>query len=103
MVGWPSRRRRDHAREPQGRQVQLANKDLDHPHGVVLGDVVFQTARQQRLLCPKFTFDKTSGDDYVSLSFADTGFGPKKLYANLGRAAGLDDENVFAVIWNPAD
>ena len=26
-------------------------------------------------------------------------FGPKKLYANLGRAAGQDDE----VIWNTAD
>jgi uncharacterized protein (DUF736 family) len=46
---------------------------------------------------------KTSGEDYVSLSFADPSFGPKKLYANLGRAAGQDDDNVFAVIWNPAD
>jgi uncharacterized protein (DUF736 family) len=46
---------------------------------------------------------KTSGEDYVSLSLADPAFGPKKLYANLGRAAGQDDENVFAVIWNPVD
>jgi uncharacterized protein (DUF736 family) len=46
---------------------------------------------------------KTSGEDYVSLSLADPAFGPKKLYANLGRAAGQDDESVFAVIWNPAD
>lgn len=46
---------------------------------------------------------KTSGEDYVSLSLADPAFGPKKLYANLGRAAGQDDENVFAVIWNPID
>ena len=44
---------------------------------------------------------KTSGEDYVSLSFSDPSFG--KLYANLGRAAGQDDENVFAIIWNPAD
>jgi uncharacterized protein (DUF736 family) len=31
---------------------------------------------------------KTSGEDYISLSLADPAFGPKKLYANLGRAAG---------------
>ena len=46
---------------------------------------------------------KTSGEDYVSLGLADPAFGPKKLYANLGRAAGQDDESVFAVIWNPLD
>lgn len=46
---------------------------------------------------------KTSGEDYVSLGLADPVFGPKKLYANLGRAAGQDDENLYAVIWNPAD
>ena len=46
---------------------------------------------------------KTSGEDYVSLSLADPAFGPKKLYANLGRAAGQDDPDVFAVIWNPSD
>jgi len=46
---------------------------------------------------------KTSGEDYVSLSLADPAFGPKKLYANLGRAAGQDDDSVFAVIWNPTD
>jgi uncharacterized protein (DUF736 family) len=46
---------------------------------------------------------KTSGEDYVSLSVADPAFGPRKLFANLGRAAGQDDENLYAVIWNPAD
>ena len=46
---------------------------------------------------------ESSGKDYVSLSLSDPAFGPKKLYANLGRAAGQDDENVFAVIWNPTD
>ena len=46
---------------------------------------------------------KTSGEDYVSLGLADPAFGSKKVYANLGRAAGQDDENVFAVIWNPTD
>ena len=46
---------------------------------------------------------ETSGKDYVSLSLAAPEFGPKKLYANLGKAAGQDDDNVYAVIWNPTD
>ena len=46
---------------------------------------------------------ETSGKEYVSLSLAAPEFGPRKLYANLGRAAGQDDEDMFAVIWNPAD
>ena len=45
---------------------------------------------------------ETSGKDYVSLSLAAPGFGPRKLYANLGRAPGEGDDT-FAVIWNPAD
>lgn len=46
---------------------------------------------------------ETSGKEYVSLSIAAPEFGPKKLYANLGKAAGQDDDNVFALIWNPSD
>ncbi|QNA82952.1 DUF736 domain-containing protein [Sphingomonas sp. So64.6b] len=45
---------------------------------------------------------ETSGRDYVSLSLAAPEFGPRRLYANLGRAAGEADDR-FAVIWNPAD
>lgn len=46
---------------------------------------------------------ETSGKDYVSLPLAAPEFGPRRLYANLGRAAGKDDDDVFAIIWNPAD
>ena len=46
---------------------------------------------------------ESSGKEYVSLSLAAPEFGPRKLYANLGRAAGQDDDDTFAVIWNPAD
>jgi uncharacterized protein (DUF736 family) len=46
---------------------------------------------------------ETSGKEYVSLSIAAPEFGPKKLYANLGRAAGSEDEDLYAVIWNPGD
>ena len=45
---------------------------------------------------------ESSGRDYVSLSLAAPEFGPRRLYANLGRAAG-EGEDRFAVIWNPAD
>ena len=46
---------------------------------------------------------EASGKEYVSLSLAAPEFGPRKLYANLGRAAGQEDGDVFALIWNPAD
>ena len=46
---------------------------------------------------------EASGKDYVSLSLAAPEFGPRRLYANLGRAAGQDDDDTYAVIWNPAD
>jgi uncharacterized protein (DUF736 family) len=45
---------------------------------------------------------ENSGRDYVSLSLAAPEFGPRKLYAYLGLAAGQDDDGVFAVICNPA-
>ena len=44
---------------------------------------------------------ESSGQEYVSLSLSDPSFGPQKLYANLGRAAGQDDDDLFAIIWNP--
>lgn len=44
-----------------------------------------------------------SGNDYVSLSLAAPEFGSRRMYANLGRAAGQDDDDAFAIIWNPAD
>jgi uncharacterized protein (DUF736 family) len=46
---------------------------------------------------------ESSGKEYVSLSIAAPEFGPRKLYANLGRAAGQDDDDTYAVIWHPAD
>jgi uncharacterized protein (DUF736 family) len=46
---------------------------------------------------------RTSGNEYVSLSIAAPEFGPKKLYANLGVAAGQDDPDTFAIIWNADD
>jgi uncharacterized protein (DUF736 family) len=45
---------------------------------------------------------ESSGRDYVSPSIAAPEFGPRRIYANLGRSNGADD-NSFALIWNPVD
>ncbi len=44
---------------------------------------------------------KNSGNPYVSLTFASPELGPRKVYANLGQAAGQDDPDVMAILWNP--
>ena len=44
---------------------------------------------------------KSKGKEYVSLSIAAPQYGPRKIYANLGRAAGQDDKNRMAILWNP--
>ena len=44
-----------------------------------------------------------SGKEYVSLSISAPELGSKTLYANLGRAAGQTDPDVYALIWNPQD
>ncbi|MGY3586607.1 uncharacterized protein (DUF736 family) [Bradyrhizobium sp. USDA 4341] len=46
---------------------------------------------------------ESSGKDYVSLSLAAPELGSRKLYANLGRAVGVGDDNGFFLIWNPGD
>jgi uncharacterized protein (DUF736 family) len=46
---------------------------------------------------------QTSGKEYVSLSIAAPEFGARTLYANLGRAAGQSDPDVYALIWSPQD
>ncbi len=46
---------------------------------------------------------KETGADYVSVSISAPEFGPRKLFANLGRAAGSESDDEFAVIWNPTE
>lgn len=43
---------------------------------------------------------KISGKPYIGLRLTAPELG-KTLYANLGRAAGQDDPDVYAIIWNP--
>ncbi|PHP65400.1 hypothetical protein CSC94_18745 [Zhengella mangrovi] len=45
----------------------------------------------------------SSGNEYLSISFAVPEFGNRTLYANLGRPAGSDSEDDFVIIWNPQD
>lgn len=44
----------------------------------------------------------TSRKAYVSLSFGAPEFGPRRIHANLGRAAGQDNPDVYALLWNSA-
>ena len=46
---------------------------------------------------------QNSGKEYVSLSISAPELGSKTLYANLGRAAGQTDPDVYALIWNSQD
>lgn len=43
---------------------------------------------------------KVSGKSYVSVCLTAPEFGERKIYANLGPAAGQDDPDVHALIWN---
>ena len=46
---------------------------------------------------------QTSGQDPVGQSLAHPDIGPRAYKVKLGRAAGQDDDDVFALIWNPED
>lgn len=46
---------------------------------------------------------EVSQREYVRLAMSAPEFGPRTLYANLGRAAGQDDDDTLAIIWNPGD
>lgn len=45
--------------------------------------------------------NKSNGSEYISISLAAPEFGPRTIYANLGKKPESEDE--FALIWNPAD
>lgn len=74
----------------------LDKKDKAHPDFRVLSEGVEIGAGWIRT-------GQSSGEPYVSLSLAAPEFGPRRLYANLARAAGSDQPGNYVLIWNPAD
>jgi len=46
---------------------------------------------------------EVSREPYVSLSLAAPEFGPRRPDANLGRAAGQDNDDSHAILWNQMD
>jgi len=46
---------------------------------------------------------EVSQREYVRLAMSAPELGQRTLYANLGRAAGQDDVDSYALIWNPGD
>jgi hypothetical protein len=58
MVARPPRRLRRDAFEAQALQVQLVDKDVDHPDRVLLGYVILKIFREQRALTPVRTLDE---------------------------------------------
>lgn len=46
---------------------------------------------------------EVSRREYIRLSMSAPELGDRTLYANLGRAAGQDDDDTYAIIWNPGE
>jgi uncharacterized protein (DUF736 family) len=46
---------------------------------------------------------EVSQREYVRLAMSAPELGPRTLYANLGRAAGQDDDDTYAIIWNAGE
>ncbi|WP_282611233.1 DUF736 domain-containing protein [Pelagibius sp. Alg239-R121] len=68
--------------------VNTSKTNDKQPDYIVLVDGVEVGAAWNRV-------SKHSGNDYVSLQLSAPEFGPRKLYANLGQAAGQDDPDTF--------
>jgi hypothetical protein len=54
-----TRPRRRPADEPEARQVELLDEEVDDPHQVILADPVLKTLREQRHLIPCDPLDET--------------------------------------------
>ena len=69
-------------------------KDHQPDYLVMAGDIEVGAAWNKK--------GQASGSECVSVSLAAPEFGDRTIYANLGHPAGSDDENEFAIIWNPS-
>jgi len=46
---------------------------------------------------------QVTGSEYLGLTLSHPDVGPRTIKCQLGRAAGQDDDDVFALIWNAED
>src|ERR1700719_3189582 len=58
MIGWTSGRFRNHTVKAQRPEIQLIDKHVDHPHRVVLSNVVIQILGKQNALYTVFTLNE---------------------------------------------
>src|SRR3984893_18325274 len=58
MIGWTSGRFWNHTVKAQRPEIQLIDKHVDHPHRVVLSNVVIQILGKQNALYTVFTLDE---------------------------------------------
>src|SRR3984893_259851 len=58
MIGWTSGRFWNHTVKAQRPEIQLIDKHVDHPHRVVLSNVVIQILGKQNALSTDFTLDE---------------------------------------------
>src|SRR2546427_5318020 len=58
MIGWTSGRFWNHTVKAQRPEIQLIDKHVDHPHRVVLSNVVIQILGKQNALSTVFTLDE---------------------------------------------
>ncbi len=78
-------------------QIIPAEKHSDtHPDFRVMSDEVELGAAWKRQ-------NRSNGNEYISMSLAAPEFGPRTIYANLGKKPDSDSDTEFALIWNPAD
>ena len=58
MIGWTSGRFWNHTVKAQRPEIQLIDKHVDHPHRVVLSNVVIQILGKQNALYTVFTLNE---------------------------------------------
>src|SRR5213080_1728562 len=58
MIGWPSSRLWLNTAEAQPGQIKLIDKNIDRPHRIILGQIVFQSLGKQRALTAVIANDK---------------------------------------------
>ena len=59
MVGWTARGLGIDAAETEPTEIQFIDKDIDHPHRIVLANPVLKVFREKRRLTPIYPLNKT--------------------------------------------